>query len=154
MYFLDRIPGKGKFEDQAKKGIFFGYAANSKRYRVWLPEERKVEISRDVKFLQNREDPPIVDEDFTPEDVSTLQEKGSSIPDTMNKVTEIKMKLIGNNLDVPSEEEIHEASDHEADAEETPRRGPGRPRILQTGMRDRPRKLFSVPCEAFNVVKM
>ncbi|GBM64545.1 Retrovirus-related Pol polyprotein from transposon TNT 1-94 [Araneus ventricosus] len=40
-----------KFEPRALKGIFLGYSDNSKAYRIWLTEAKRVEISRSIKFL-------------------------------------------------------------------------------------------------------
>ena len=39
---------KSKLEPTARKGIFVGYCDGTKGYRVWIPSEKKVEISRDV----------------------------------------------------------------------------------------------------------
>ena len=33
-----------------KKGIFVGYSESSKAYRIYVPGQQKVEISRDVTF--------------------------------------------------------------------------------------------------------
>lgn len=53
VFALDKRPGKGKFEEKCKKYIFVGYSETSKAYRLWSPKERKVIVSRDVKFLDN-----------------------------------------------------------------------------------------------------
>lgn len=67
VFCLDKVPDKGKFETRSRKGIFLGYSTNSKGFRVWLPKERKIEITRDVKFLTNRVDSlNMVFEEFTP----------------------------------------------------------------------------------------
>lgn len=42
-----------KLEPKAKKYIFVGYSIESKAYRLWCPERRKIIISRDVKFNEN-----------------------------------------------------------------------------------------------------
>ena len=39
-----------KFEPSGKKGIFVGYSETSKAYRIYVPGQQKVEISRDVTF--------------------------------------------------------------------------------------------------------
>jgi hypothetical protein len=41
---------EGKLEPRSKKGLFMGYGAGVKGYRVWSPTERKVIHSRDVVF--------------------------------------------------------------------------------------------------------
>lgn len=148
VYCLDRVPGKGKFEERTKKGVFLGYATNSKGYRVWLPDEGKVEVTRDLRFLQGREDPPTIGEGIAPQDTAAPQEDSLDIPD---EVAEIELKPTENNPDVLQEDDVREDPDHDAGVEETPRRGPGRPRILRTGARGRPRKIFSAPREAANV---
>jgi hypothetical protein len=39
-----------KLEPSAEKGLFIGYSETSKAYRVWIPAQRKIVVSRDVKF--------------------------------------------------------------------------------------------------------
>ena len=53
VYVSDRTPSLGKLQPRAKKGIFIGYSTESKGFRVWLQNERKIVVSRDVKFLKN-----------------------------------------------------------------------------------------------------
>jgi hypothetical protein len=35
---------------QERKGFFWGYSENSKAYRIYVPGQRKIELSRDVNF--------------------------------------------------------------------------------------------------------
>lgn len=51
IHTLNRDPTKGKLDPRSKKGIFIGYAEKSKAYRIWIPEERRVDIARDMKFM-------------------------------------------------------------------------------------------------------
>ena len=39
-----------KMEPSGKKGISVGYSENSKAYRIYVPGQRKIEVSRDVTF--------------------------------------------------------------------------------------------------------
>jgi hypothetical protein len=39
-----------KMEPSGKKGVFVGYSENSKAYRIYVPGQRKIEVSRDVTF--------------------------------------------------------------------------------------------------------
>jgi hypothetical protein len=50
VFALNRTPGKGKFDSRSKKCIFIGYSVQSKAYRLWDPEARKIIRSRDVTF--------------------------------------------------------------------------------------------------------
>jgi len=44
---------EGKLVPRAKKGVFLGYPAGVKGYKVWLLEERKCAVSRNVVFQEN-----------------------------------------------------------------------------------------------------
>jgi hypothetical protein len=39
-----------KMEPSRKKGVFVGYNENSQAYRIYVPGQRKIEVSRDVTF--------------------------------------------------------------------------------------------------------
>jgi hypothetical protein len=39
-----------KLEPLGKRGIFIGYSESSKVYRIYVPSQQKIEISRDVTF--------------------------------------------------------------------------------------------------------
>ncbi|GBM32129.1 Retrovirus-related Pol polyprotein from transposon TNT 1-94 [Araneus ventricosus] len=63
-----------KFEPRALKGIFLGYNDNSKAYRIWLTEAKRVEISRSVKFLENNSLTPLKEYiDFSPYDNEVIK---------------------------------------------------------------------------------
>ncbi|GBM14328.1 hypothetical protein AVEN_80504-1, partial [Araneus ventricosus] len=51
-YCLDNKPGH-KFSARSKKGILVGYSENSKAFRIYLPDEKRFIISRNVKFFEN-----------------------------------------------------------------------------------------------------
>lgn len=66
-----------KLEPSGKKGIFIGYNEDTKGYRIYIPGQRSVEISRDVKFEENfistdTEDDSIIDLD---RDLTTENER-------------------------------------------------------------------------------
>ena len=41
---------RNKLEPSGKKGIFVGYSDSSKAYRIYIPKQHKIEVSRDVMF--------------------------------------------------------------------------------------------------------
>lgn len=43
-----------KWNKKAKKGIFVGYCDDTKGYRVWIEEENKIEVTRDIIFNENQ----------------------------------------------------------------------------------------------------
>ena len=59
-----------KLEPSGKKGIFIGYSETTKGYRIYIPGQRTIEISRDVIFeedttfkVSSNSDESISDED-------------------------------------------------------------------------------------------
>jgi len=49
-FFLNKSPNKSKFEVRGIEGLFVGYSTISKAYRIWVPNERKIVVTRDVRF--------------------------------------------------------------------------------------------------------
>lgn len=142
---LIREPNKGKFEPRSRKGIFIGYSETSKGYRVWLPDEKRVDIARDIKFV--RADPCTTEVES---DVNSM------IPPTSEPLDieyDFPFECVvtrnpnEETTDTPlapdREQQVNDLDGNEDDTEDyTPKRGRGRPRIIRTGLRGRPRKLF------------
>ena len=163
---LDSKPGKGKLESRNKKAIFLGDAEESKGYKVWIPEEGKVEISRDVCFGNTPEIPTKMHyEDFIPKDRDPL---GNDVDphDHIDVVLQPNENLRNEILIVEEREEnngnegggdenfeygneeIEIVDDRVEEGEvgaEVQRRGPGRPRKIMTGQRGRPRLQYQPP---------
>ncbi|KAK9744319.1 hypothetical protein QE152_g7887 [Popillia japonica] len=114
-------------EPRGKPAIFLGYSESSKGYR-WLSEERKIIISRDVKFATGETGVPTTFEDFIPEDWYQVEESSSK-----NRTMEVELAP----LEVPEQHE--DIVEDQVEDRHQPRRGRGRPRIIRTGMRERPR---------------
>lgn len=57
VYVLDEDPCKDKLASRSKGGIFVGYCNQSETFQVWIPSERKICITRDMKVIhkQNHE---------------------------------------------------------------------------------------------------
>jgi hypothetical protein len=60
-FALDKTPGNGKFDSRSKKCIFIRYSVQSKAYRFWDPEARKIIGTRDVTFTGHNQ----AENDFT-----------------------------------------------------------------------------------------
>lgn len=54
-FILNKNPSRGKFDSKSVEGIFVGYSDIAKAYRVWIAAERKIIVSRDVKFTNTTE---------------------------------------------------------------------------------------------------
>lgn len=52
-FILNKFPGKEKFDARGSEGIFVGYSETSKAYRIWSSKDRKIHVSRNVKFFTN-----------------------------------------------------------------------------------------------------
>ena len=142
VYSLNREPNKKKFEERSKKGIFIGYDEKSKAYRIWLPKERRIDISRDVKFLDmpkmSNETPNVFD--------STDKE----IYQRSNEIVEFESIESPNNNEnnencINEEENEERNQQNEVQVINIPvneKRGPGRLQIIRTGSRGRPKKRY------------
>lgn len=131
-FILDKSPDKGKFDARGLEGIFIGYSEVSKAYRVWSPKDRRVHISRDVKFFDK------FDTKGSAEDIVTQDTKNGHIkimdnPESMKQATETHVgpnnpnpNEIKSENDSTTEENVD--GDDKLDAAEPPRRTPGRPR--------------------------
>ena len=53
VYFHVPKDKRNKLEATGRKGTFVRYCENSKAFRIYIPSQRKVEISRDVIFNEN-----------------------------------------------------------------------------------------------------
>lgn len=50
-FVLDKRRANGKLSSKAIPCVLVGYSTQSKAYRLWSPEQRKIIVSRDVKFF-------------------------------------------------------------------------------------------------------
>lgn len=149
---LDKTIGKGKFEPKSRKCIFIGYSIQSKAYRLWNPEARKIFRSRDVTFTglyqpENNLVDFIDDEIF--ENVSDGPGLYLEIPENQNSTEKHEEKREEKHKKEHEEKGEREKSD-EIDMKEmenntpaTTKRAPGRPKKILTGKRGRPHKLFN-----------
>jgi hypothetical protein len=145
VFCLSRPPGKGKLTCRSKEGIVVGYSEESKAYRIWIPEESKVEISRDVKFMELNER---VEENET--DVLLEEEPEITGPRTIDvDVHPMLQQNVSQELEVERDDEVADEEgevvrdeENVAQEQQRSRRGPGRPKLVKTGAPGRPKKVY------------
>lgn len=130
---LEKHGGRSKFSTRCVEGRLLGYSDESKAYRVWIPLERKVKIVRDVKFLEEK---TLCNLEFN----EILEKEEQVASDTEPLTVEIS---------TPLDPEISEsASEFDNEHENTiVKRKAGRPRIIRSGFRGRPRKQYNEAVE-------
>ncbi|CAJ2639943.1 unnamed protein product [Trifolium pratense] len=112
-----------KLDDKGERCIFFGYSPNSKAYKLYNPETKKVIISRDVTFdeggmwnwsSKSQKEPVVTSNDFEEENEQETEhvDPTPDEPETSNRLQRQRRLLarlqdcvLGNDND-PSDEEI------------------------------------------------
>lgn len=129
-YVLNKNTTKGKFDARSKEGILVGYSEVSKGYRIWINSESRIVTTRDVKFdIELDSERIAVDEDLDDFMVNTVvNTRGQTVP--IEEETEIN--------DMPGEDtQENIQAPHVRKS-----RMRGRPRVIRTGNRGRPRKEY------------
>lgn len=124
---LNNDLNKSKLDPRCKEGIFVGYSEETKGFRVWLPVEQKVIISRDVKFLRKVDPTTEEFEDFISDEL---------YEDFQDKKMEVTLE--------PIEQGSQSGGEEEEDDNLNEVRGPGRPRLVRSGNRGRPKKIYNM----------
>lgn len=149
---LEKGPGRKKLDAKGKEYIFVGYSAESKAYRLWDSDKRLVIKRRDVKFFEEVDPNNYVLAGINlmeMEKEEVLEFEAGQKPEMKSKSEELsqaagKEETLDAKKDANDEEDLQDTgSDSEGDAITPPRRKPGRPKIVKTGTRGRPRKLFN-----------
>lgn len=157
VFVSDTTPGKEKFQPRAKEGIFVGYSSESKAYRIWVPAERKIHISRDVKFLD--EIPVIHNGDVTGHECAdneygesrgansdsdtAIVGRNSRSAESEREGTEENNNDEGNDIDIDDIEDDADADTINISPVPETKRAPGRPKLIRTGRPGRPRKQYA-----------
>jgi len=149
-FILNKSPNKGKFEARGLEGIFVGYSEVSKAYRVWLPNDRRIHISRDVKFF-NEFSSKESSEDIISEETRNGRLKILKDVDTDDRKTET---VIGHKHDpspIQAERQqiienlaIDEEEETEAEITEPLKRRPGCPKGAKTNKSTLPEKEYNL----------
>jgi hypothetical protein len=66
-----------KLEPSGKKGIFVGYSDSSKAYRIYIPEQHKFEVNRDVTFNEKMAFKKSIEETIEEEEIEELNEEST-----------------------------------------------------------------------------
>jgi hypothetical protein len=74
-----------KLEPSEKKGIFVGYSESSGAYRIYIPEQHKVEISRDVTFNEKMAFNKSIEETIEEEEYEEPKEESTCLPESQNE---------------------------------------------------------------------
>ena len=145
VFTLDRSPTKGKLDPRSKEGIFVGYSSERKGYRIWLKNEKRIDIARDVKFVGLPNASIEVQQILTEEEDNLTHMEVvypfGNVRDLSPPAAEARNQ---DDRVADVHDRIEEANDQALPNQEMPRRGRGRPRIVRTRQKGRPRKEFHV----------
>jgi hypothetical protein len=68
---------RNKLEPSGKKGIFVGYSDSSKAHRIYIPEQHKIEVNRDVTFNERMTFRKSIEENIEEEEIEELNEEST-----------------------------------------------------------------------------
>jgi hypothetical protein len=77
---------RSKLEPSGRKGTFVGYSESSEAYRIYIPGQRQIEVSKDVTFEEevafqkSKEAQMEIDSETMPSPPSTVQRETDIIP--------------------------------------------------------------------------
>lgn len=131
---LEKGPKK-KFQEKGKEYTMVGYSESSKAYRLFDKTTGDVKISRDVCFIESCV--PKLNENSS---VSIIPDD-AEFEDESNLASDDDEKATDDEKDADDLEEEADDKDVENVAA---KRGPGRPKIIRTGLRGRPTKQYNV----------
>jgi hypothetical protein len=66
---------RNKLEPSGKKGIFVGYSDSSNAYTIYIPEQHKIEVNRDVTFNERMAFKKSIEENIEEEEIEELNEE-------------------------------------------------------------------------------
>ena len=77
-----------KLEPSGKKGIFVGYNESSKTYKIYIPEQHKVQVSREVTFNEKMAFKKSIEESMEEEEYEDPKEECNCLPKSQNEEPE------------------------------------------------------------------
>jgi hypothetical protein len=86
VYFHVPKEKRSKLDPSGRKGTFVGYNESSKAYRIYIPGQRQIEVSRDVifeeeiAFRRSKESEMEIDSETIPSPPSVVQRETTIVP--------------------------------------------------------------------------
>lgn len=135
---LEKKQSRGKFEPKGKEYTLVGYSQESKAYRLWIPGTKTIIKRRDVRFIEN----------LNRNGNETVNNFEVILDPSWNKLTDESTTTpeVNKEVNVQPERDEENTEEDEVVQTDTPKiskRGPGRPSLLKTGKRGRPRKIYN-----------
>jgi hypothetical protein len=87
-YFHIPKDKRNKLEPLRKKGIFVGYSESSKAYRIYIPEQHNIEVSRDMTFNEKMAFKKSIEETIEEEEYGEPIEEGTCLQEDQNEEKE------------------------------------------------------------------
>jgi hypothetical protein len=76
-----------KLEPSGKKGIFVGYIESYKAFKIYISEQHKVEVSKDVTFNEKMAFKKPIEETIEEEEYDEPKEESTCLPESQNEET-------------------------------------------------------------------
>jgi hypothetical protein len=83
---------RNKLEPSGKKGIFVGYNDSSKAYRIYIPEQQKIEVNRDVTFNEKMAFKKSIEETIEEEEIEELNKESIENENDENELPDHPME--------------------------------------------------------------
>jgi hypothetical protein len=87
VYFHIPKDKRKKLEPSGNKGILVGYSESSKSYIIYILEQHKVEVSRDITFNEKMAFKKSIEETIEEEEYEEPNEKSTCLPENQNEET-------------------------------------------------------------------
>ncbi|XP_029675966.1 uncharacterized protein LOC115243274 [Formica exsecta] len=150
---LNKGPKRGKFFRKGDEYVLVRYSDEAKAYRLWKPRTKTVIKSRDIKFYEKLHSCNYDWDDLTKNDSNNnINEKGTLKIKSMPLLTDLQDSEANEEItneydqqleDNDSEDEVDEVpEEREENGNKDLQRGRGRPKLLKTGQRGRPKKMY------------
>lgn len=140
---------KRKFTPKGVEHIMVGYSETAKAYRLYNPDKQRVVEARDVIFIEEDLQSTKSSNEDSAATESLIVEFNSYTPAAVceysNEISEEAVtEGLLNTLADEQQQDVTPEGYHQSDTRDISRRGPGRPKIIHTGLPGRPRKQYQM----------